>query len=137
MDMIKISLKKEVLGTFLLLAACTVIIPAAFAGGNTQLASINHYDNSAGLQSAVQKDADIPDGIDAATCTVMGNVPVIVEGPTKLEFWWRGSDSGVITFYVNGKKEAVVEKDSGWQKLIYNVENPGVHTIRWIFKKNG
>lgn len=67
----------------------------------------------------------------------MGNVPVIVEGPTKLEFWWRGSDSGVITFYVNGKRVAAVEKDSGWQKLTYNVENAGVHTIRWIFKKNG
>lgn len=134
----KEGLKRGFLRSFFILAACAAIIPAAFAGGNTQLASINHYDNSAGLRSSAgQKDADIPDGIDAATCTAMGNVPVIVEGPTKLEFWWRGSDSGIISFYVNGKRQAIVERDTGWQKFTYNVEDTGVHTIRWIFRKNG
>ncbi len=120
----------------LVLALILAVAAPITAGEFVQLASVQGYESSSNLKSAVEKTADVPDGIDAATCSAMGAVPVIVEGPAKLEFWWRGSDSGIITLYVNGHALALLEKDSGWRKFSCNIAEAGVHTIKWIFKAN-
>jgi hypothetical protein len=120
----------------IMMALFFVLVPVMLKAGNIQLASIQRYESSGQLTAAVEKTADVPDGIDAATCSLMGAVPVIVEGPTKLEFWWRGSDSGVITLYVNGHPQAVVVRDEGWKKFSYTITEAGVHSIKWIFTRN-
>ena len=76
----------------------------------------------------------MPDGIDAVTCAVFGNIPAVVEGPTVVEFWWRGSDSGVMFFTLNGIIQAVQKKDNGWQKYKLTINDSGIQHIKWVYK---
>lgn len=73
-------------------------------------------------------------GIDAASCSIFGDIPVIVEGPTEIEFWWRGSNSGLMLFILNGKIQAVQHKDSGWIKYKLTISKKGTHHLKWAYK---
>lgn len=111
-----------------------------------QMASIGQYNSSNGYMpvpeegipaektAAPQNDADIPDGIDAVSCAIFGNIPAFVEGPTDVEFWWRGSDAGVLIFTLNNKIQAIQYKDSGWQKFTMSINGQGTYKLKWIYK---
>jgi hypothetical protein len=88
------------------------------------------------FSSAPSSDDDysfMPDGIDAVSCSIFGNIPVIVEGPTTLEFWWRGSNAGIMSFILNGKVQSVQYRDNGWQKYKLILSEKGTHHLKWVY----
>jgi hypothetical protein len=113
-------------------AAVMFLFPVAIlhAEGRVQTASTDQYVNP----PVPEGNNSMPDGIDAASCEMYGAIPAVVEGPADLEFWWRGSENGVIIFTDNGKIAAVQYKDSGWQKYKYTIRGSGTHVIKWAYK---
>lgn len=132
----------------LVVAAFLIFLPAIVlrAEEPVQMANIGQYDNllryqpvpendgSAENLSVPKNDSSMPDGIDAVSCAVFGNIPVVIEGPTELEFWWRGSETGVMIFTLNGRIKAVQYKDNGWQKYKLSINEQGTQYLKWIYK---
>jgi len=135
-DIMKETGERILLIAVLVITALLVLLPAVLlhAEGPMQLASVQRYDNSRAYTASRENDNLMPDGIDAASCAAFGAIPAVVEGPTVLEFWWRGSDTGAILFTVNGKTEAVECKDNGWKKFRYVVKEAGTHFVKWVYK---
>jgi hypothetical protein len=130
-----------------------VFLPAVFllADEPVTLANLGQYDVSMRYTSAAEnsdpagntspvndfKDfSSMPAGIDAASCAIFGNIPVIVEGPTVIEFWWRGSNAGTILFVLNGSIQAVQYKDNGWIKYKLTINKKGTHHLMWAYKSS-
>ena len=127
---------KAIFAYFIILVTMIILMlaPIVSAEEPVQLASIQGYGSSVMQQNYLAAEEDKPEGIDAATCKTFGKIQAAVEGPTELEFWWKGSDTGVLTFYVNGKAESVMIENTGWQILKFSVKNSGTHTISWEYK---
>ena len=154
--MIQLDKKSEIKGindsillmAILVVAALLIFLPAITlrAEEPVQMANIGQYDKSLGYKpvpendgsaedfSVPKNDSSVPDGIDAVSCAVFGNIPVVIEGPTELEFWWRGSEAGVMIFTLNGRIQAVQHKDNGWQKYKLIINEQGTQYLKWIYK---
>jgi hypothetical protein len=141
MDKIKKnSRSEEVMKTvFLMIIIITVflfLIPQAAINAQEpeQTSSIKMYQNSTGGSQLEKNAKSLPDGIDAVTCAAFGPIPAVVEGPTVLEFWWRGSQSGIMFFTINGSVKATMTGDNGWQKINYIIKEAGPQMIKWVYK---
>lgn len=114
-----------------------------------KLANVGQYDVSMRYMAAAKnidpagntppandfKDfSSMPAGIDAVSCDIFGNIPVVVEGPTVIEFWWRGSNAGTILFVLNGSIQAVQHKDNGWIKYKLTINKKGTQHLMWVYK---
>lgn len=63
-----------------------------------------------------------------------------VEGPAEVSFWWRVSseafyDYGI--FSVDDEPVALLWEEGDWDKVIYSIENSGVHRLSWTYSKDG
>src|ERR1035437_3290350 len=154
--MMQADVRPAIKGTNGSILTAAVLVSAAFlmflsaavlrAEEPVQMASIGQYDSSMGYQPVsenedpaenkpiLKNDSPMPDGIDAVSCAVFGNIPVVVEGPTEIEFWWRGSDAGVMIFTLNGRIQAIQYKDNGWQKYRLVINGQGTQYLKWIYK---
>jgi hypothetical protein len=76
----------------------------------------------------------MPTGIDAVSCAIFGDIPVVVDGPTVIEFWWRGSNTGTMLFVLNGSIRAVQYKDNGWKKYKLVIDKKSLQYLKWVYK---
>jgi hypothetical protein len=131
-----ISFAKSIAVYIFLLAALIILMlaPMASAEDPVQMASIKGFGASTFQNEIIASDDDKPEGIDAATCKTFGKIQASVDGPTELEFWWKGSDTGILTFYVNGKAESIMTENKGWQLLKFSVKDGGPHFLSWEYK---
>ena len=111
-----------------------------------QLANVGQYDGSMRYTAATENNdstgntppaenfSSMPAGIDASSCAIFGNIPVVVDGPTVIEFWWRGSNAGTMLFVLNGSIQAVQYKDNGWIKYKLTINKKGAQHLKWVYK---
>jgi hypothetical protein len=129
-------------------AVLTVFLPAARlrAEEPVQMANVGQYDVSMRYTAAVENNvpaentpsandfSSMSTGIDAVSCAIFGDIPAVVDGPTVIEFWWRGSNAGTMLFVLNNSIQAVQYKDNGWIKYRLTINKKGAQQLKWVYR---
>ncbi len=92
------------------------------------------YNDSAGNTPPADDFGSMASGIDAVSCSIFGDIPVVVYGPTVIEFWWRGSNAGTMLFVLNNSIQAVQYKDNGWIKYRLTINKKGAQQLKWVYR---
>lgn len=85
------------------------------------------------------------DGVAAARSGAIGDnestaLQTQVYGTNILTFWWKTSteeNADYLEFYDNGNWVDSLSGDSGWQQYVYDLTDPGLHTLEWRYTKDG
>ena len=128
------------------------VAEAAFTRANALGEAVNYYGALAKTDEArpwtVDRTVSHDGESSARSAAVEGDVTYLtftVKGPGRLSFWWRASceeewdgeryDYGA--FKVGGEERAAICGQTGWRKVVVEIEGAGNHPLRWEYAKDG